>query len=869
MTKPIGLNTKISTYLDRWSGWFIFGITLITLLLTVPMLLMQPQETASDNPGGKVYDLENLYKLRLPPRFHGSFYILEPREGNVLARPVLNELLRNSKQLREADSRGKLNPKNLPAQPYLFNGFDVDRQEPVFGIFSFADAVGQLVELERATDREIQLAVETILSDPRSENVKSLLYGLYQDENGNWIAPAMGIFVTSDNQKLGGGVYRIGATGGPGTKDKEEFSRTVQQYLRGEQKHYQLWGVAIDAGLEIDDEVGTAVPFIIATFLMVLVIVGVTLRSVKIIGLTAIGLIFMFIWLKGLSNLIGLKSSTTLDFIVPIAMISLGADFMIHAVKRYREEQQLISDPRRAFRIGMAGVITALALAMITDAVAFLANITAPIETVIGFGIGAGLAIFSAFVIMGLAIPIALMRLDSKRVRNQRGSAKNILEQTREKPTVDSSLAPLLLKLIQLRWAVLTCTVLITTGATFFAMQLEPTFDVKDFFKKDSDFVIGLDKMDEYIGDTAGENAIIYIEGDLSNPSSLKAISEFVTTLKDNRYVAKSHGDATIQARTIFNLLDQVMRSDFAKLRIEETTGISINSDQSIHEFVYQGRVYLWPDDQKQIKAIYDYISANGVPASVDQMIYDSFQVRETLSLGIPPFESDATAVVIGIPGTREQSRVVASRTELTSDIIRLKANTSLSLVGLTGSPYTRQASLDATTNGLQNALLVAMALCLLIVVIALRSLKFGIATIIPIGLVVVWLYSFMYIFGFGLNFVTATIAAVSIGVGVDFAVHMTMRYREELNRNESRVLALTKAVNGTGMALVASAATSIAGFAIMAFAPMPMFASYGILTAVMIAMATIASLLVLPPILFIISKDPRNITQDKMDMAY
>jgi predicted RND superfamily exporter protein len=55
-------------------------------------------------------------------------------------------------------------------------------------------------------------------------------------------------------------------------------------------------------------------------------------------------------------------------------------------------------------------------------------------------------------------------------------------------------------------------------------------------------------------------------------------------------------------------------------------------------------------------------------------------------------------------------------------------------------------------------------------------------------------------------------------------------------------------------MALVASAATSVLGFTIMAFAPMPLFSSYGILTAVMIFLAAAAALLVLPSLLLLVT---------------
>ena len=135
-----------------------------------------------------------------------------------------------------------------------------------------------------------------------------------------------------------------------------------------------------------------------------------------------------------------------------------------------------------------------------------------------------------------------------------------------------------------------------------------------------------------------------------------------------------------------------------------------------------------------------------------------------------------------------------------------------------------------------------------------MRSLKYAVVTIIPILLVVIWLYGTMHILGFGLNLVTATIGAISIGVGIDYSIHMTERFREEIKTFNNREIALKFSIQGTGIALAASAASSIGGFIIMAFAPMPMFSSYGLLTAAMIAMAFAASVLVLPSLLLIVA---------------
>ena len=107
-----------------------------------------------------------------------------------------------------------------------------------------------------------------------------------------------------------------------------------------------------------------------------------------------------------------------------------------------------------------------------------------------------------------------------------------------------------------------------------------------------------------------------------------------------------------------------------------------------------------------------------------------------------------------------------------------------------------------------------------------------------------------MKILGFGLNFVTATVGSISIGVGIDYAVHMTQRFREEYKKTLSSDTALIKAISSTGIALFASAISSIVGFVIMAFAPMPLFATYGLLTACMILYAFLASIVILPLLL-------------------
>jgi predicted RND superfamily exporter protein len=90
--------------------------------------------------------------------------------------------------------------------------------------------------------------------------------------------------------------------------------------------------------------------------------------------------------------------------------------------------------------------------------------------------------------------------------------------------------------------------------------------------------------------------------------------------------------------------------------------------------------------------------------------------------------------------------------------------------------------------------------------------------------------------------------------VGIDFATHFTVRFREEFEGEPSRFPALRRAGVGTGGALVISAITSILGFWALSLAPTPIFAAFGTLTAVMVALALLVSLLVLPSLLLVVT---------------
>jgi predicted RND superfamily exporter protein len=159
----------------------------------------------------------------------------------------------------------------------------------------------------------------------------------------------------------------------------------------------------------------------------------------------------------------------------------------------------------------------------------------------------------------------------------------------------------------------------------------------------------------------------------------------------------------------------------------------------------------------------------------------------------------------------------------------------------------------------------IALLFALVIAAFMLRSFRFALVSVLPIGLVVIGVYAFMATFDYTVNVVTATIAAIAVGVGIDFSTHFTARFREELNGEGGRLDAVRRAGAGTGGALVLSALTSVLGFLIMALAPTPIFATFGLLTAVMIVLSLLVALLVLPSLLVLVT--PADTPAGELDL--
>ena len=870
--------------------FLLFIFTTIGLILSY--LFIPYRGDASTSPNDPIIDLDKKISLEFSDEAHFAFFILESKNGDdILSKDNLLSIYLAENKLRKEDINKKLSPETISPKEHLFSYIDSETGTSVNGLLTIADIVNEILNnnpnfnksLSEASNEEVKEVLSVILgNDDFTEVGRNIsVHSSISKRNINgkeidwWTSPAITIAVLADNESLGGGSQRVALSGDKATIDKEKFNTKVLELLKKELPQLNVWGVAIDVNLEGERQGFSSALFITLTVIAAIAVVGFSLRSYWAVVLIGIGLSILMIWLKGFSYLLGLKGGLVADMIVPIAMISLGVDFGVHAIRRYQEEKNNDISFDRKFIIAFTGVGAALTLAFISDAIAFLSNITAGIESIVHFGLAAGVATFAAYIVLGIYAPFLLSRIESLDNKSNIFSNKlfRLFLSLGSAGTAGGSvivfllLSPILgvlLAVINILFFLITpiyfvrgerpknknpqlrisffekfesyfssiilffsgkpiITVLffslITIYTTFLAFKLEASFEVADFFNPQSDFVKGLDKLDYHLGDTTGEIGLIYIKGSLDKPEAISDIKKLVNNLDKKDFLAHdTKGNLLLIEPNILSLL--------------EFGGIDTT-------------------DQSKIKEYFNQLIDNGLLTDSQETIFSPNRIKFALIKSENDF---STVLRVGIPDSASQGVTTLARNEIEKELDILKDKDYFSEFGITGSPFVRDVELSSGTNALFRSIPLAALASFIVLFITFRSIKYAFITTLPIGLVVSWLYGIMYIGGYSLNFVTATIGAISIGVGIDFSIHITQRFREEIRKN-SKEVALRKTLNGTGIALLGSALSSMAGFAIMGMAPMPLFASFGQITAIMILLALISSVFVLPSLLVLVSR--------------
>ena len=178
-------------------------------------------------------------------------------------------------------------------------------------------------------------------------------------------------------------------------------------------------------------------------------------------------------------------------------------------------------------------------------------------------------------------------------------------------------------------------------------------------------------------------------------------------------------------------------------------------------------------------------------------------------------------------------------------------AGVSAQLVGLPVLAADANAGISSPWRriGTLLASLVAVALVLLLVLGAARR---ALVPLVPIALASGWSALLLFAMRVPLNPMSVTLGALVIAISTEFSVLLAERYRQERTGGLEAHAALVRTYRSTGAAVLASGATAVAGFGVLAISDVRMLRDFGLVTVVDLAVSLLGVMVVLPSVLLL-----------------
>jgi len=151
----------------------------------------------------------------------------------------------------------------------------------------------------------------------------------------------------------------------------------------------------------------------------------------------------------------------------------------------------------------------------------------------------------------------------------------------------------------------------------------------------------------------------------------------------------------------------------------------------------------------------------------------------------------------------------------------------------------------------------VAVGLVFLFLLVRLRSLTRALLSMVPVlvssGVATIAIWAL----GIELSPMTAVGGPLVVATCTEFTSLILLRYLEERRRGLEPKAAIDVTAARTGRAFIVSAMTAIAGVAVIASSSLPLLRNFGLFVAIKVAIALLAALVVLPPL--VLWADRRN----------
>lgn len=548
-----------------------------------------------------------------------------------------------------------------------------------------------------------------------------------------------------------------------------------------------------------------------------IVMLAVIFRSIRWVILPLASCVYAGITMIGLLGVAGWQVTVISSNFISLMLI-LTMSMTVHLIVRYR---QFASDHHdwshgECLSATMAKMVWPCLYTALTTILAFGSLVLSSIKPVIDFGWMMSLGLVVTFLTSFLFFPAVASVLGTPRRPSLRAAPGTRMTGWLSRISAERG-----------AWVISISLVAAALGGVGIS-RLEVENSFINYFGKDTEIYQGLELIDRKLGGTTPLDVLIKFE-------SQNDLSE----------TAEASGDSELDL-----LLGTVSEGDPVDYWF---TPEKIKTVSDAHDFLAS---------RYGVGQVLSLASLIRVGESVTRESFDSFQLA-VLYKRMPEDLKQALLtpyVSIDTNEVRLTARVKDSLPDLRrADLLREISAGLEQELGL--SPERVQISgLVVLYNNMLQSLFESQILSLGVVMLGIaamllvlfRSLKLAIIGIVPNLLAAAVILGVMGWTKIPLDMMTITIASITLGIAVDNSIHYLYRFRSELPRLQDYVSTLHYCHANIGRAIFYTAITIIVGFSILVLSNFLPTIFFGLLTALGMAIALLASLTLLPRLILI-----------------
>jgi predicted RND superfamily exporter protein len=537
--------------------------------------------------------------------------------------------------------------------------------------------------------------------------------------------------------------------------------------------------------------------------LVILLVLFVTLRSIKGTFIT-LGVVFLStIWTFGLMAAVGVPIYAV-STMIPVMLIAIGVADGIHLYSHLHTFVNLhpTATKLEATKDMIKHMWKPVVMTSVTTAVGFISLLTSEVYPVKYFGIFTAFGVLMAMVFSLVFLPAGIMIFGLPK-------AKKLNQDKDKEGHSHSKLANLFAaSVIRHKYVSILGAALLIALSIIGMQKIWINSSFLDKFEKDSEIVRTDTFINENFGGTSTLNLILDANGEkqvFKEPEVLKLVDKLQKDVNSELEVVGN----------TFSLVDYITRMNKVMNADNEEFNVVPNSKDMIAQYLL---LYEMSGDPENLTKVVDY---NYEKLNV------TFQLKKD--------DSKSIHAALDVIHTYEEDF----------------KNLGISM-NYAGSGYKGLVFTDLILEGQIKSLILSLFIIILLLSFMFKNIKIGLISSVPIILTAAISFGIMGFLNIPLSTTTALLSSIAIGIGIDYAVHFLERYRTNAAKSDDKIKVAQLTMAHSGKAIIFNAIVVIAGFMVLMFSVFPPNRTLGALVSLNMFTSLVGTLTVMLVLLYV-----------------